>query len=180
MAKRENIWNAPNILTMLRMALIGVFIWQFVQGHMYWAMTIFIVAGITDFLDGYLARKYQLVTSFGKLMDPLADKLMLVTALSCLTAAGLVPLWVVIVVVCKELLMVIGGYILLRRGVVVQAKLIGKVATVVFIVAVVATFLHEFIDPWQTVLQYIAVALSICSMLWYFFQTVKAYREQKA
>lgn len=179
MAKRENIWNLPNVLTMIRMALIGVFIWQFVVGHMYWAMAVFVLAGITDFLDGYFARKNQQVTNFGKLMDPLADKLMLITALTCLTVAGLVPIWVVVVVFVKELLMIIGGYMLLKRGVVVQSMFVGKAATVLFIVAVVATFLHEYLAPWHLVLQYYAVGLSVFAMLWYFINTIKAIRAKR-
>lgn len=174
MSTRENIWNVPNILTMLRVALIGVFIWQYVIGHRYWAMGVFLVAGATDFLDGYIARKHNLVTNFGKLMDPLADKLMLVTALTCLMASGLVPLWVVLVVVAKELLMVIGGYWMLRHGTVVQAHIIGKAATVVFIIAVMATFLHEFTTPFDAYLQIAAVVLSVSAMVWYFSHAARA------
>lgn len=170
--RQNNIWNVPNILTMLRMALIGVFIWQFTIGHRYWAMIIFIIAGITDLLDGYIARKYQLVTSFGKLMDPLADKLMLITALTCLAVARLVPIWVIVIVLLKEIVMVVGGFLLYKRGIVVQAELIGKVATVVFVLAVVATFLHEYTLPVDFFLQILAVILSVSAMIWYVIQIV--------
>lgn len=180
MAKHENIWNVPNILTMLRMVLIGIFVWVFVQGHLYWAMVIFILASITDLLDGYIARKYNLVTNFGKLMDPLADKLMLVTALICLTTQELVPLWVVLVVALKELLMVVGGYFLLKHGIVVQARFIGKAATFMFAVAVVVTFLHDFIAPWDTYLQIVAVVLSVSAMCWYVVKTVRAVLRGRA
>lgn len=179
MAKRENIWNVPNMLTMLRMALIVVFVWQFAIGNRYWAMAIFIVASLTDVLDGYIARKHQLVTSFGKLMDPLADKLMVITALICLTTAGLVPIWLLAIVICKELVMVVGGYLLLKHGYVVQAKAIGKAATVAFVVAIAATFLHDFIAPWDQYLQYAAVALSVAAMVWYVVKTVRAYLAQR-
>ena len=179
MAKRENIWNIPNILTMLRVALIGVFIWQYAIGHRYWAMGVFLLAGATDFLDGYIARKHNLVTNFGKLMDPLADKLMLVTALACLMSSGLVPLWVVLVVVAKELVMVVGGYWMLRQGTVVQAHIIGKAATVVFVIAVVATFLHEFTSPFDTYLQILAVILSISAMVWYFGRAARVILDRR-
>lgn len=179
MAKRESIWNVPNMLTMLRMALIVVFVWLYATGYRYWAMAVFIIASLTDILDGYIARKHQLVTSFGKLMDPLADKLMVITALICLTADGLVPLWLLIVVICKELFMVLGGYFLLKHGVVVQAQPIGKVATVVFVIAIVATLLHAYLAPWDQYLQYLAVTLSVAAMFWYLVQIIRAWRARK-
>ena len=179
MEKRENIWNVPNILTMVRMALIGVFIWQFVLGHRYWALAIFLGANLTDFLDGYIARKYQLITNFGKLMDPLADKLMLITALSCLTISGLVPYWITIIIFVKECIMVVGGFFLLRKGIVMQAQLIGKAATVVFLVAVVVTFLDAYTNPWDLYLQYFAAALSVSAMVWYGVQAVQMLQKQK-
>lgn len=177
--ERENIWNVPNILTMLRIAMIFLFVWQFVMGRHIAAMVIFVLAGVTDFLDGYIARKQGLVTNFGKLMDPLADKLMLLTALVCLTVAGLVPRWLVIVELVKEAFMIIGGFYMLRRGIVVQAKMIGKVATVAFIFAVVATFLHEYTAPWDFYLQVAAVTLSIAAMLWYLVEGIRALRQGK-
>ena len=164
---KEKIWNIPNVLTMLRIALIGVFIWQYAQGKPFVALAVFVVAGMTDYLDGYIARKRNLITSFGKLMDPLADKLMLITVLYCLMMDGLVPMWLVVVVVAKELLMVLGGYFLYREGHVVQARTVGKVAQVVFVAAVVTTFLHEYVAPVNVVLLYVAAALSICAMVWY-------------
>lgn len=166
MANENTIWNLPNILTMTRLALIGVFLWQYLAGHPYVAMGVFILAGTTDVLDGYFARRNNQITNFGKLMDPLADKLMLLTALICLSAGGRVPGWLVVVMAAKELIMVIGGYILLKNGIVVQAIFIGKAATVVFLIAVVATFLHEFTAPLDKYLQWLALALSICSMVW--------------
>lgn len=170
--QRERILNIPNILTMVRMALIGVFIWLFAAGHRYWALAVYVLANATDVLDGYIARKHGLVTSFGKLMDPLADKLMLAAALCCLMAVGLVPVWVVVVVLTKEVLMIVGASVLLKRGTVVHARFIGKAATVVFLLAVTATFLHEFVAPVDMYLQVLAVALSVAAMLWYFGQVL--------
>ncbi len=173
MRPKENIWNVPNVLTMLRMALIGVFVGLFAVGYYGWSAAVFVLAGLTDMLDGYIARKRQLVTSFGKLMDPLADKLMLVAALSCLVSRGLVPIWVLLTVVVKELVMVVGGVLLLRRGIVVQAVSIGKVATICFSVAVVATFLHDYLAPWDFVLQCAAVVLSLSALVWYVVNAIQ-------
>ncbi|MEG1584704.1 MAG: CDP-alcohol phosphatidyltransferase family protein, partial [Anaerovorax sp.] len=86
--------NLQNQLTMLRIILIPVFIVVLMLGHYYWAAAIFVVAAATDALDGHIARKYNLITNFGKLMDPLADKLLVVSALVCLVELGDIQAWI--------------------------------------------------------------------------------------
>lgn len=176
--KDENIWNVPNILTMLRIAFIGVLIYFFVTDRIYYALGTFLLAGLTDLLDGYIARKKNLITTFGKLMDPLADKLMLIAMLACLTAVGRVSIWVVLIVAAKELVMMIGSYAMFKRGIVVYAHMIGKVATVVFLIAVIACFFSEYIAPYHQVLMVVAVLLSMAAFFWYLNQALKKVHEQ--
>ena len=171
--KRETIWNVPNVLTMLRLLLVGVFIWMFLNEMYYAALAIFLLAGVTDFLDGYIARKYNLVTSFGKLVDPLADKLMLIAVLVCLTTIGVAPWWLVLAVIAKELLMVAGGLFLYQKGVVVYAKWIGKVSTGLFTAAVSAAFFHQWVAPWDSYALYAAAALSVGSLVFYGINLLK-------
>lgn len=178
--KQQKVLNVPNLLTILRLVMIPVFVWQFIVGHRIASLCLFLLASLTDMLDGYIARKYNLVTDFGKLMDPLADKLMLLTAMACLFFAGLVPLWVIVVIAAKELIMVLGGLLVLRHGLVVQAQMIGKVGTVVFVVAVALTFLHEYTAPFDLWLQYAAVALALMSVVFYVISTVREYRQRRA
>ncbi|MDR0929163.1 MAG: CDP-alcohol phosphatidyltransferase family protein [Oscillospiraceae bacterium] len=176
---RGNIWNVPNVLTMLRLGMIGVFVPLFVQGHMGWALAVFLLAFFTDILDGYIARKYNLITDFGKLMDPTADKLMTIAALLCLTLSGYMRAWVVAMVLVKEVIMIVGASLLLRRGIVVQAHKIGKMATMAFIAAVTATFFHESIAPWDFVLQCIAVALAMAAWVHYVIHGVRLVSTHK-
>lgn len=176
--KDENIWNIPNILTMLRMALIGVFIFFFVTDRLYFALFTFLLACITDYLDGYIARKHQLITTFGKLMDPIADKLMLMTALVCLMAVERVPVWVVPVVIAKEITMMVGGYLMFKRGIVVYAHMIGKMATALFGIAVVAAFFGEYIAPFSDLLMFAAVILMVVAFLWYLVQALRKVNDQ--
>ena len=89
--------NLPNKLTTMRMALVPVFIVLYLMDYHYTAAAVFIAASLTDFLDGHLARKHNLVTNFGKIMDPLADKLLVTSALVCMVQTGVVPGWMVIV-----------------------------------------------------------------------------------
>ena len=178
--------NVPNALTMLRMLMIPVYAVLFARGLKYWALGVFLLAGATDVLDGWIARRYNLITDFGKLMDPLADKLMGATALLSMTIGNrlippVVPWLVVIVTLGKELLMMVGGLIMLRRHVVVYSQLIGKTAHFLFVCGLTSTFFHEwfavkcagwFMTP-DLLLLWLAVALTLCAMVFYVWDAVK-------
>ncbi len=174
--------NLPNILTCFRMVLVPLFAYCYFFVKPTWiALVLFVIASLTDFLDGYLARKWNQITDFGKLMDPLADKLMTVTMMVCLACTNRIPWWVVIVMVAKELLMLLGSSFMLKHKVVVSANIWGKLATVLFIVALVFAF------PWHdsalvynlgTSILYAAVAISLLAMGIYAVQAYQSLREQ--
>ena len=126
--------NLPNKLTTFRVILIPFFVFfllaPYFEGYgNYIALVIFIVASLTDFLDGKIARKYNLVTNFGKFMDPLADKLLVCSALICLIALDRIPAWIVIVIIAREF--IISGFRLVAsdNGVVIAASYWGKFKT---------------------------------------------------
>ena len=177
----ENLWTLPNVLTMLRMAMIPVFAVLYTSGHPYQALCVFILASLTDLLDGYLARKNNQVTAFGKLMDPLADKLMTCTVLVCLVVRKVFPLPALIIIAVKEMLMIIGGILVFRRGMVVYSKLIGKAATVLFVAAIILAFFHDQFVAWNFPLDRIflwtAVATSVTAFVFYVVDTLKQMRE---
>lgn len=178
--ENENIFNVPNLLTMARLAGVPIFIACYALGRHRAALLVFILSALTDVLDGIIARRFGLITSFGKLMDPLADKLLTLSALVCLTIEGLVPLWLLLTVCVKEAIMVSGGiFVLRKKHLVVQSDFIGKAATVVFIAAITATFLHDFTAPWDFVLQCGAVTLSLVAMLFYILDTIRKVRDQE-
>lgn len=130
--------NIPNILTVIRFFLVPVFGYSMYTQHYVAAAIIFTVAGLTDILDGYIARKYNLITSWGKVADPLADKLMQLTALLMLTLINKIPSIVIIIVLAKELFMVAGGILLYKKeNFVVSANWYGKAATVIFYFAII-------------------------------------------
>ena len=139
----SNVWTIPNVLTIIRMLLIPVFVILFFQGHKIAALCVFCVASLTDMLDGYLARKLNQITDFGKLFDPLADKLMVLTAMVCQGIDGVFPWIAIIIVAAKELVMVLGGVFMLSRNVVVYSNYVGKAAQVCFIASLVLSFFHE-------------------------------------
>jgi len=161
--------NVPNALTLLRLFLIPVFILVFFSGsehNLMYSISIFLIAGFTDVLDGYIARKYNLITKWGIVVDPLADKLMLTTVLTCLVIDKYIPLWILIVVAAKEASMIIAGMILYKKNTVIPSNVFGKVSTFLFYVSI---FTLAFINSiWGDILLYIAVASAIIAFINYF------------
>ena len=176
-----DVWNLPNVLTMLRMALIPVFVVFYVTGLEKLALLVFLLASFTDWLDGYLARKHQQITAFGKLMDPLADKLMVCTALICQGVRGIFPWPAILIVMTKELVMIIGGTYMLGRGIVVSAHYLGKAAQFSFIIALILSFWHaEFAltpYPIDRVILWLAVAIALAAMIEYTVSSVRKLKQ---
>ncbi len=178
--------NVPNILTVIRFLLIGVFVYLFqVPKNYVAAVIVFAVAALTDVLDGYIARKYNQVTDFGKLFDPLADKLMLFAALICLTLAGyLSPIFLIFVFV-KDIILIIGSAFLYKKEVVVYAKIWGKLATLFFNGGVGLTIIGIFVPwiaPWHEVVLGIAVVFGVLAGVQYgkvFFESRKEIRARE-
>ena len=119
--KQDQIINIPNALTVVRILLLPVVVWRFIIGDATGALIAYLAAMLTDALDGIIARKFNQITALGKLLDPLADKLSLVTLLGLFVSDGQIPLWVLAIILVKEVTMVIGGGVALKRGVVVYA-----------------------------------------------------------
>lgn len=133
----------PNALTIVRFLLIPLIIIACVQEQYILAIVILTLSGLTDILDGTIARKYNLISDFGKLMDPLADKLTQISLLTTLFLKGMIPIWILVVVVLKEFCMVSGASFLYGKELVVSSKWYGKLATVLFYIAMVLSLLIE-------------------------------------
>lgn len=169
--------NLPNALTIFRILLVPVFASLYMDGHTIASLVVYLLAGVTDMLDGYLARKWNQITDFGKLCDPLADKLMQLTMLTCLVTSKIVPAWALALLVAKELVMVVGAAYMLGNKVVVYANMYGKTATVLTIVSIIMLYpWHDIALLKETgiVVLYIALAVSILAMIIYI---VSAYRD---
>lgn len=139
--------NLPNKLTILRVIMIPFFVFFLLNAkiphHQYLAVAVFILASLTDTLDGYIARKYNLITNFGKFMDPLADKLLVCSGLICFVELGLIPSWVVIIIISREF--IISGFRLVAsdNGVVIAASYWGKFKTVSQMLMSILLILHS-------------------------------------
>ncbi|SHJ61496.1 CDP-diacylglycerol--glycerol-3-phosphate 3-phosphatidyltransferase [Geosporobacter subterraneus DSM 17957] len=161
--------NIPNILTALRFLLIPAFVYIFYSGSdesIIQAFYVFALAGVTDILDGYIARKYNSITKWGQAMDPLADKLMQLTVLACLTHRQYIPLWVILIIGAKETLLIIGALALYYHGNkrVIPSNSFGKTATVFFYGAIFAVV---FQMPYHIVWVAAAVALTLMALIKY-------------
>ena len=133
----------PNALTVLRFLLIPIIVIACVQGQYILAIAVLSISGLTDILDGTIARKYNYITDFGKLMDPLADKATQISLLTTLFIKGAIPIWILAIVVLKEFCMVSGASFLYGKELVVSSKWYGKLATVLFYVAMVISLFLE-------------------------------------
>lgn len=133
--------NLPNKLTVMRIALIPVFLILALQDQGVLACLVFIIASVTDFLDGYIARKYNLVSDFGKLMDPLADKLLVMSALILLVEFGTLPSWMVIVILAREFIISGIRTVAASTGKIIAASKWGKFKTIFQMLAIISSFL---------------------------------------
>jgi cardiolipin synthase len=162
----------PNILTILRIVLIPVFVWLFfseIPNNLNYALIVFITAGVTDVLDGYIARKYHLESDLGKVLDPLADKMMLLSVLICLTSTDLIPLWVVLIIMLKEMVMIYGGIYLYfsKVQVIIPSNKYGKIGTLLFYFAIFLVLLK--VNPSVSkIALYAAVGLAVIAFINYF------------
>lgn len=179
--------NLPNKLTILRVILIPFFVvfmlFDITGAADKWiALVIFCVASLTDMLDGKIARKYNLVTNFGKFMDPLADKLLVCSAMICLIEKGQLAAWIVIIIIAREF--IISGFRLVAadNGIVIAASYWGKFKTVFQMLMVIVLILNipnSFFAVLGTVLTYIALALTVVSLIDYIAKNKNVLKEQK-
>ena len=176
--------NMPNKLTMFRVVLIPFFVvFMLVDITLYdkWiALAIFIIASLTDLLDGKIARKYNLVTNFGKFMDPLADKLLVCSALICLVALAKIPAWMVIVIIAREF--IISGFRLIAsdNGVVIAASYWGKFKTT-FQMVMICLMIADIaaISLLTTVVMWAALVLTVVSLVDYLVKNKDVMKDTK-
>ena len=160
--------NTPNKLTLLRVIMVPVFMWALTAGHYVAAVIIFILASLTDQLDGHLARKNNQVTTFGKLMDPLADKILTISALVCLLGIGadFINSWVVMIIIARELIVTGIRQLAMGENTVIAASQWGKAKTVSQMAALIAVMIDLVVPlrvggAFYTCLTFWLVALAV-------------------
>ena len=176
--------NWPNRLTIIRMILVPVFMALMLTGYMYFALAVYIIASLTDTLDGYLARKNKQVTVFGKFMDPLADKLLVMSALLVFCAWGQMPVWAVMLVLARELAVTSQRTVAAADGIILQAGWSGKikmaatcVCICIMLVPTVANFALFAGVTMNTVCVFVIVATTLISCWDYFYSNRKVFKK---
>lgn len=172
--------NLPNQITLVRVILVPVFVvimlMDSIPSNDIIACVIFCVACASDFVDGYLARKWNLVTNFGKFADPLADKLLVSAALICLVELGRLPAWVVIVIISREFIISGLRLIAVDNGIVIAANYWGKVKTVVqmfMCIFLIVNLDGTFFNIAEQILIWASVALTVISLVEYMYANRK-------
>ena len=172
--------NLPNILSIIRILMVGLLILFFKLDMKIAAFFTYLTASATDAMDGYIARKYDLITPLGKLLDPLADKMMLVTVLACMYFAKILPLWILIVIAAKECVQVLGGFLMFhKKDMVVQSNIFGKLTTMFFAISIVLLFWHDYVGPYDYYALIFTVVFAIFSLVQYFVKYIKAIHKNE-
>ncbi|MBR7046658.1 MAG: CDP-diacylglycerol--glycerol-3-phosphate 3-phosphatidyltransferase [Lachnospiraceae bacterium] len=175
--------NLPNKLTMLRIIMIPFFVFFLlseIPGKDIIALVIFCAASLTDLADGKIARKYNLVTDFGKFMDPLADKLLVCSALICLVDLGRIPSWVVVIIVAREF--AISGFRLIAadNGIVIAASYWGKFKTTFQMIMIILMIINiEKLSILTALMMWVALALTIISLCDYIIKNKQVIGQTK-
>lgn len=173
--------NLPNQLTMARVVAVPFFIVLYLMGLDVWAAVLFILASATDALDGYLARKHNLVSNFGKIMDPLADKVLVISALVLLVESGAVAGWMLIVILAREFAVAGLRTVAASEGVVIAAGTTGKIKTILQMLAVPLLLLHNWPFtylgfPMDQVLLWACVVMTIVSGTEYIVRNISVFK----
>ena len=181
MSERREILNLPNTITLARISVVPFLFFLLMSPGPFWSLVLaalFVLASITDFLDGFIARRYNMITTMGKFLDPLADKLIVNTAMILMIPIGRIDAWIVVIIIIRDLIVDGIRSIASSEGIYIQASTLGKQKTLAQIIAVTALMIHypflgldaHFVG---TVVLYVALLLTIYSGLDYF---VKFYR----
>lgn len=158
--------NYPNTLTIVRLILIPVYLYFFLTGEYILSGVFFSISGLTDFLDGYLARKYNMITDLGRLLDPLADKLTLISILAVLIYMDLLPKVITITLLTREVFVLFGSGIMYLMGKdLIQPTFLGKLSIFLLYVAIAANLLE--IQFFNMILFYVVIPINIISALDY-------------
>lgn len=169
--------NLPNKLTMLRMVLVPVVMALILGGHSVMAFVLFAAASITDFLDGYIARKYNLVSSFGKIMDPLADKLLTFGALICFVQTGLISVWAPMIIISREFFVTCMRVVAAVSGKVIAASWWGKVKTNVQMFAIMfAILFSSTLTTASSAVLWIAAIFTVASWVAYICENLEVFK----
>jgi len=157
----------PNILTTVRLIIIPFFAYFLFKAESFWlAAALFLLSGITDVVDGWIARRFNMITDVGSVYDPLVDKLMQITAVVCLAVKEVIPVWIICIIAAKEVTMIAVGIVLYIKKIVVHSNWYGKIATVLFYAVILALIVFPQINYFvkMTILGLLVVVMLLAAV----------------
>ena len=174
---QEKAFNIPNALTASRIILIPAAVYFYSRDYAIAALAVYLLAMLTDALDGTIARKTGQITTLGKLLDPLADKLWLLTMTALFFLDRKIPGWVLVLLIIKEMFLILGSTAAIAHGIVVQALPIGKTVTAIFTASITARLAD--LPSAANAAMYVAVVLSLFAMIWYAWMLIVRFGNDK-
>lgn len=178
----KGFWNVPNMLSLFRLLLVPVFVLTYFlipgTNHIF-ALVIFVVASLTDILDGIIARSTNQITQIGMVLDPLADKLLKIAALVCFAVVGVLPLWLVILLIVIDIAMIITGVCLFHRQITIPSNFVGKAGTFVMSVGLLMCFLTETFGSWGFYIICIGLCIIVLSIIIYIILNARRVFKKK-
>ena len=172
----NKFWNVPNVLSLFRLILVPVFliVFFFAPGDNHIpALVVFLIASLTDVLDGIIARKTGQITSYGIILDPLADKLLKMATLIAFAIADIVPLWLTITLIVIDLAMIITGICLYKQQITIPSNFFGKAGTVIMSVGFVLCFFADYLNGWNLYILYAGLIMIVVSVIVYIVMNYK-------
>ncbi len=173
---KKTFWNVPNVLSLIRLALVPTMLLCFFlipgQDHLV-AMIIFVVASLTDALDGFIARSTHQITQYGVVLDPLADKLLKISTLVAFAIVGIIPYWLMGVLIFIDLGMIITGACLFKRKITIPSNIFGKLGTVVITIGLLMCFFDGTLNPWDIYVLYLGMIIVVASLVVYILLNYK-------
>lgn len=159
--------NLPNFLSFVRIFSVPIFILMVLNHNIHWALFLFVMAGITDALDGYIAKKFKKVTELGKFLDPLADKILLTSGFITLTINGLLPLWITLMVVTRDLVIIAGAVVfqVLTGSLKMDPLAISKTNTLMQIILIIAVMVNVTFPLGSFVIQLLFIIVTLTTIL---------------
>ena len=174
--------HIPNILTIIRFILIPVIFYFALQDNYIVAVIFLIISAITDVLDGYIARKFNFITNFGTLFDPLTDKLTQMATLLVLVIKSIIPFWILLIIIVKEILMITGATFLFKKETIaIPSRWFGKLATVLFYVAIFFSMIKKQFTldySFDMYIYYIALLFALFALVRYFMIFITCRKQQ--
>ena len=175
----KDVFSLPNLLTYIRIALVPIFVVLFFTLPIYYAFSVYVLAVLTDVVDGFIARKYSLGSNLGKVLDPFADKILKITVVACFVIIHLIPVWFLIAVMVIDVALMVFATLLFKREIIIKSNVVGKAGTIVISIGIIFAFFYAFVGTFYLYILYLGLATMFASAITYLVVYLKINKQIK-